>query len=139
MPAQTPSEPVAAPMVADERTLARLARLGEILCTPAETAFIMGVALETLDQFLDTEPSAKAAFDEGRGLGLEALRAAQLKLAATNATMAMFLGKNHLDQTNRREVEQSDPADVSDALQRLRAKLAAVAAAARAEGDREGR
>jgi hypothetical protein len=122
----------------DEPTLAHLVQLGEIQCTAAEAACVLGVALETLDTFFSDYPTAKAAFEVARGRGLEALRKAQFKLAATNAAMAMFLGKNYLDQTDRREVEQSGAIDVSHALQRLRDKLAVIDAAAQAEEVHEG-
>jgi hypothetical protein len=127
MAAKTRSRPPAASLKADEPTLTRLEELGQIQCTTAEAACILGVSSSTLTRLFANHPKTRAAFDSGRGRGLEALRRAQFKLAETNATMAMFLGKNYLDQTDRREMDQSGANDVSQALQRLRDKLAVAA------------
>lgn len=99
---------------------------------------ILGVDEPELARFLASPGKAHDAYQDGRGRGLEALRRAQFKLAETNATMAIFLGKNHLGQADRRELEQSGAIDLSQAAQRVRDKLAAIAAAADASGDREG-
>lgn len=121
----------------DEPTVAHLVQLGEIQCTAAEAARALGAAPEALDELFVKHPRTKAAFETARGRGLETLRRAQFKLAQTNATMAMFLGKIYLDQADRKETEQSGAIDVSHALERLREKLAVIDAAAQAEEDDE--
>jgi hypothetical protein len=123
---------------ADDKTLKRLTQLGELQCTPDEVALIFGVAEAAMAKFLARSRLARAAFAGGRGHGLEAQRRAQFKLAETNATMAIFLGKNYLGQADRRELEQSGAIDLSHAGQRVRDKLAAIAAEPAAEGDRQG-
>ena len=121
---------------ADEATLELLGRLGELQCTQDEAALIMGLDVLVIAEFLDREPAAEAALSRGRGRGLEALRRTQFKLAETNATMAIFLGKNYLDQGDRREVEQGGAIDYARASRRVRDKLAAIIAHSAAESDR---
>ncbi len=128
-----------APLEADEATLALLGRLGELQCTQDEAALIIGYDPAVLAEFLDRNVSADAAFSKGKGRGLEALRRAQFKLAETNATMAIFLGKTYLGQAERREVEQSAAIDFATASRRVRDKLTAIIANTAAEGDRGGR
>jgi hypothetical protein len=136
----TPSAPPGdAPLKADEATLALLGRLGELQCTQDEAALIMGHDPAVLAEFLDRDGSANTAFSKGRGRGLEALRRAQFKLAETNATMAIFLGKTYLGQSERQEMEQRGAIDFAGASRRVRDKLAAVIANTAAEGDRGGR
>ncbi|MDR3512393.1 MAG: hypothetical protein P4L73_12220 [Caulobacteraceae bacterium] len=122
----------------DEETLETLARLGELQCTPAEAALVFKVSEARMNRFL-AKRRPREAFETARGRGLEALRRAQLKLAETNATMAIFLGKTYLGQAERRELEQSGAIDVSQASQRVRDKLAALAAESMAQGDRRSR
>ena len=129
--------PRAGPLRADAATLADLARLGELQCTPDEVALIFGVSEPKMIRFLKTLKAGKA-FAAGRGRGLEAQRRAQFKLAETNAAMAIFLGKNYLGQADRRELEQSAPTDFAQAGQRVRDKLAALAAETMARGGRGG-
>ena len=138
MAAKPPIASSASQLTDDEPTLAHLAQLGEIQCTAVEAAHALGASPEALDALFVKHPHTRAAFEGARGRGLEALRRAQFKLAQTNATMAMFLGKIYLDQTDRKETEQSGAIDVSGALQRLREKLAVIDAAAQAEEDDAG-
>lgn len=125
-------------LIDDEETLKTLARLGELQCTPAEAALVFEVSETRMNRFLAKRRPHKV-FEAARGRGLEALRRAQFKLAETNATMAIFLGKTYLGQAERRELEQSGAIDVSQASQRVRDKLIALAAEPMAQGDRRGR
>jgi hypothetical protein len=123
---------------ADEATLETLANLGALQCSQHEVALIMGVTEADLARFLASKSKAREAFDKGLGAGLEALRRAQFKLAETSVSMAIFLGKTYLGQSDRRELDQSAAIEVSNAAERVRAKLAALIAHRRAEQDREG-
>lgn len=131
-PKAKPKKPA---LACDEPTLARLEELGEAQCVHAEVAGALGVTVKTLNRFLERKGDAREAFEKGRARGLERLRRAQLKLAETNATMAIFLGRTYLGQAEQKETEPVGAAlDIAEAGQRLRDKLAALAAA-RAAGE----
>jgi hypothetical protein len=98
----------------------------------------MGQEEEAFATFIENSRKADAAYVGGRTRGLEALRRAQFKLAETNATMAIFLGKTYLGQGERRESEQSGADDFSQASQRVRDKIAALLDGRAAEADRRG-
>lgn len=118
-------------------TLERLTRLGELLGAPQEVARALGYDEEAFAAFVEDNPKARAAYHEARARGLESLRRAQFKLAQSNATMAIFLGKTYLDQGERREPEQSGADDLSQAKERVRAKIAALIDERRAEEARD--
>lgn len=126
------------PLRANTETFADLRRLGALQCTPEEAASILETEVERFQALLTRSAKARMAFDSGRARGLEALRRAQFKLAETNATMAIFLGKTYLGQSDRRELERSDAIDFIQVRQRVRAKLAALIAEAADREDREG-
>jgi hypothetical protein len=104
--------------------LAKLTGLGEIQFTLPE-AGVMGFDEAGLEAFL-ADCDVAQAFEAGKLRGLETLRRAQFKLAETNATMAIFLGKTYLGQNDRRGQDQGDAFDFSHAAQSLRDRLAAV-------------
>jgi hypothetical protein len=121
-------------LAVDEQTIAKLSALGAARCSLAEAALSLSVTEDYLQKFLKKNPSARAAYETAGAEALENLRAAQLKLAQTSSTMAIFLGKNYLGQTDRRELESSAQAayaaqiaDAADAKRRLRLKLATLA------------
>jgi hypothetical protein len=122
----------------DDPTRRKLGRLGELQCSLKDVALAFGVTEVRLTNFLKKSKATREAFAASRGRGLEAQRRAQCKLAETNAAMAIFLGKNNLGQTDRRELEQSGAIDNAEAAQRVRNKLAALAAEQEAKSDREG-
>jgi hypothetical protein len=122
----------------DEAGLIRLTGLGEIQCTLPEVASVLGFGQAALTGLLANDKAAKVAFESGKLRGLEALRRAQFKLAETNATMAIFLGKTYLGQSDRREQEQGDAFDFSGAARRLHDKLAAIAFGPSSPGDFDG-
>jgi hypothetical protein len=97
-------------LLADARTLKCLAELGRIHCTKAEIAGVLGVSRPTLDAFLDREPSAREAFENGTQEGKASLRRTQFRLAERNAAMAIFLGKNYLGQKDVADVRDPGPA-----------------------------
>ena len=115
----------------DEATLKALQGLGNIQCTTKEGAAFFSVSEPTFLKFLTDNPQARAAFDEGKGKGRISLRRHQFRLAESNAAMAIFLGKNYLDQTDRVEqrVEHSGEIEVTDARERLARILAGHSAA----------
>lgn len=82
-----------------------LHRYGQLFCTQEEVAGLLGVSHQTLISFFDREPLARQIFDDGRAHGKMSLRRSQARLAQKNATMAIFMGMNYLDQKDLRGVE----------------------------------
>jgi hypothetical protein len=81
-----------------EATLAVVESLGMLHATTMECAAFLGVDENTYIAFRKRNPEVQAAFERGRGNGKISLRRIQLRLARKNAAMAIFLGKNLLDQ-----------------------------------------
>ena len=124
----------------DEPTIAQLADLGEAMASQDEAALALGASRSNLNSLFRRSAPARTAYEAGRLRSLMALRKAQFKHAQTNASMAMFLGRIHLGQSEQREREGADGEafDVIGAARRLRAKLAAIADAPEAPHDHEG-
>jgi hypothetical protein len=62
------------------------------------------VSEKTFDTFLREDEDAREAWDGGKEEGKISLRRKQLRLAEKSAGMAIFLGKNYLDQADRHEI-----------------------------------
>jgi hypothetical protein len=88
----------------DDKTLEMLRTLRAIQCTVEEAAAVLGVHRATLHDFLVRHPEAREAWDCGAAEGRISLRRQQFEMAKTNPAMAIFLGKNHLGQSDRREL-----------------------------------
>ena len=88
-------------LTADEKTLATISGLGQIQCTKRECAAVLKVHEDTFHKFLEDNPEAKAAYEDGKGAGKMSLRRKQFQLAERNAAMAIFLGKNYLEQSDK--------------------------------------
>lgn len=78
-----------------------------IQCTKIEICAWFGIEDDTLEKLL------KEHYDKGfsevfrlkRGKGLTSLRRRQFQLAETNPAMAIFLGKNYLNQSDRQDID----------------------------------
>lgn len=79
------------------QTLKLIHFCGSIRMTVREAAMKLGVAVATLEAFLDI-PEVRAAWEKGEAAAQESLRASQFRLAKKNATMAIHLGKVYLGQ-----------------------------------------
>jgi hypothetical protein len=88
----------------DKKTLDMLHGLGEIHCTVAEAASVLSVHKKTLHEFIARHPIAREAWEDGSNQGKASLRRQQCDMAKTNPTMAIWLGKQLLGQTDRREL-----------------------------------
>jgi hypothetical protein len=64
----------------------------------AESASVLRCSERTLQSFFADHPDAKEAHDSGRMEGLASLRRKQFAMAESNATMAIWLGKQYLGQ-----------------------------------------
>lgn len=78
--------------------LDELTRLAALHCTEKEAAAFVGCSKKKFQEILETMPDVKEAWERGRQSGKISLRRKQFRLASTNAAMAIFLGKQMLDQ-----------------------------------------
>ncbi len=95
-------------------------KLAGLQCTRREAAGFLGVRIGTFDYKLKTDKRVKAAWERGKQLGLISLRRKQMRLAGTNASMAIFLGKQYLEQreitTHQLTGEDGGPIDIDVGL-----------------------
>ncbi|MDR3508418.1 MAG: hypothetical protein P4L64_11020 [Caulobacteraceae bacterium] len=124
-------------LVDDDELRSKLRRYGSAMLTEEECAAGLGQDVERLKTFLNKTAQARECYEAARMDSLVSLREAQFKHAQTNASMAMFLERTYLAQTEQRQGEDGETFDLSGAGRRLRDKVAAVAAAPAAPGDRE--
>ena len=84
-------------------------KLAGIMCTDEEIAAMMSDEHENISVDTLTNENNGATFAEckekGQATGKASLRRNQFKLAESNASMAIFLGKNWLGQTDKQEVK----------------------------------
>ena len=93
-------------IVCDDKTLKRLAALGQLQCTQEEAAASLGVGLRTLKAFFTEYPESREAWQAGRDMGQVSVRRAQYKAGVKdgNVQMLVHLGKHYLGQTDKSEV-----------------------------------
>ena len=72
--------------------------LGALQCTHKEAAAFLDIRVSTWHQLLIKNPSVRKAFDQGKELGKRSLRRKQFSLAGVNAQMAIWLGRQILNQ-----------------------------------------
>lgn len=79
-------------------------------CTKEEIAAFFNCSEDTIDRFCKREygESFAVVFHRKRGMGKISLRRKQWKLADKNASMAIWLGKQFLDQTDKIEATISE-------------------------------
>ena len=92
-------------LVADEKTLGQISGLARIQCTQDEAADVMGVCRRTFASFLHDNKKAREVWDAGHNQGKASLRRTQFEMAKTNPTMAIWLGKQYLDQKDQAKIE----------------------------------
>ena len=85
-------------IVNDEATIKRIRDLAGLQCTQEEIAGVLQIHRESLRNFFEQYPEARAAFEEGRLNGRASLRRMQFVQAKRSAAMGIWLGKNYLDQ-----------------------------------------
>ncbi len=96
-----------------ERELAVLEELAEIQCTQGEMAAVLGISRETLNARIKDTPEVATAINKGQESGKSSLRRLQWKLAQKNVGMAIWLGKQWLNQVDRQELQLGDLPAVS--------------------------
>lgn len=92
-------------LIADDATLKQISTLARMQCTQKEAAAVLGVHQETLRRFFAREEKAKTAWQDGIETGKVSLRRNQYKMSENNPTMAIWLGKQWLDQTDKNTFE----------------------------------
>lgn len=90
----------------DKKTFEKLCALQ---CTEEEIAGWFNCHIDTICNWCKREygKTFSEIYKEKRELGKISLRRAQWKLAEKNASMAIFLGKNYLGQSDRQELDVS--------------------------------
>lgn len=91
----------------DPAELEKLARFG---CTQPEMAHWFGMSLSGLEKRIADEPKLREIIDKGYASLDISLRRRQVQLAeAGNPTMLIWLGKQRLEQRDRKAIEVSGP------------------------------
>ena len=98
-------------------------KLCGLQCTLPEIAGFFDCSEDTIERWCKRELkiSFAVAYKKYSAGGKISLRRAQFKLAEKNASMAIFLGKNYLGQTDRYEQIISDVEDLSTLADMLNA------------------
>lgn len=109
LPGTAPKHPGGRPrkITADEDTFKRLTGLGAIQATKPEVAAVFQISMVTLTRFFSDFPDALEAYENGKGQGRMSLRRRQWAMAEKNPTMAIWLGKNWLNQSDRQTHEHT--------------------------------
>lgn len=104
-----------------KKTLVKLSdieKISAMQATKAEAASFFRISVSTFNKLLDKDPRAREAWERGKDNGKLTLRRKQMRLASTNAQMAIFLGKQYLDQDDKTvsEITGKDggPLEVAD-------------------------
>ncbi len=86
-------------------------KLCALQCTKLEICESLNVTDKTLERWCKRTYGAgfSEVFREKRTAGFVSLRAAQFQMAKTNPTMAIFLGKQYLDQHDKTEITTPTP------------------------------
>ena len=104
------------PVMGKKIKIRDIERIAAFQCTHREAAGWFDLGVDQFKRFLKKNPKAQEAWDRGQQKGLLSLRRKQFVLAGSNATMAIFLGKQHLGQTdvvtNRHVGADGGPIDI---------------------------
>lgn len=84
-------------------------KLCAIQCNLNEIAGFFSCSPDTIERWCKREYKENFAevYEKKRGVGKISLRRAQFRMAETNPTMAIWLGKQYLGQTEKQEVVMS--------------------------------
>jgi hypothetical protein len=93
-------------------------KLCGLQCTKKEVAGWFDCSEDTIENWCKKtyDESFSAVFAKKRTGGLISLRRSQFRLAEKNATMAIWLGRNYLEQTDRDAVEDTTALDKLDEI-----------------------
>lgn len=84
--------------------------LCSIQCTKEEICSVLGVSEKTLNSWCKEiyEENFSLVFEQKRNGGKASLRRTQWKIAETNPTMAIFLGKQYLGQADQAKIQSEN-------------------------------
>ena len=82
-------------------------KLASIMCTMEEIAAMLGCSHDTLQR----NKKFCVLFKKGQQTGKASLRRRQFAMSEKNPTMAIWLGKQYLEQRDKQEVEMSGGTD----------------------------
>jgi protein involved in sex pheromone biosynthesis len=84
-------------------------KLCSIQCTINEIAGYFNCSVDTIERWCKREYKEGFAdiYDKKRGVGKISLRRSQFRMAETNPTMAIWLGKQYLGQKDSKDIEIS--------------------------------
>jgi|TARA_R110002012_G_scaffold161023_1_gene323161 hypothetical protein len=101
-----PSKKVGRPKI--NLNLEELERLSRLNCTMPEISAYFDIPLRTLEDKFTNEQDVRKAIEKGRATGKLSLRRRQIQIMeeTNNPTMAIWLGKQMLGQTDRQEIIQ---------------------------------
>ena len=91
-----------------ELNLDELERLSRLNCTMPEISAYFDIPLRTLEDKFTNEPEVRQAIHKGRATCMLSLRRKQIQIMeeTNNSTMAIWLGKQILGQTDKQEIVQ---------------------------------
>jgi len=87
--------------------VSEIRKLSELQVTEKEAAAFFSIHVKTFKEMLRIDLAARTAWEEGREMGKIGLRRKQLNLASTSAPLAIFLGKQWLNQHDVSVIEHS--------------------------------
>ena len=95
---------------------AQFEKLCSILCTEQEICGFFSVSHDTLNRWCRQEydMTFTEIFGQKSSLGKISLRRIQFKQAETNPSMAIWLGKQYLNQTEKVEAEITDKIEIAN-------------------------
>ena len=93
-------------------------KLCGIQCTQEEIAGFFSCSTDTIERWCEREYDQKFAevFRQKRGLGRISLRRSQFRMAEHSASMAIWLGKQYLDQKDHIEYKDTSALDKLDGI-----------------------
>lgn len=92
---------------------ATVEKLANIQCTQTEIASFLGISARTLQR----DEEFLKIYQKGQENGKMSLRRIQYKLAEKNTTMAIWLGKQYLGQTDK--IENTNKNDINNHIQNI--------------------
>jgi len=107
-------------VVADAETLKTILGLGKIQATSKECAAVLGISEPTWINFKRNNPEVAEAYTNGTGHGQVSLRRRQYRAAMRgNTTMMIWLGKQYLDQKDKKDIARTEAVSAQDARKKL--------------------
>ena len=96
----------------DQKTFEKLCAL---FCTEEDIADFFECSVDTVNRWCKSTYDMTFAeiYPKKRSKGKISLRRIQFDIAKNNATMAIFLGKNYLGQSDKQEIEQTGDREIN--------------------------